>query len=162
MLIANIDLNKPTEPERHIERLVSATNVTQMYQSEEFPDLRRPVHKRRGVILRKGDKRRRERRHESGESSQPERKRRSLNRRGSKRWNPETHEIMLIALERNPASEQDWNVGDEIIVDQGPHKEPVYGHRVSKPAGPGPASRSSFSPPVQPDLDYVVHLSSRK
>ena len=80
MLIANIDLNKPTEPERHIQRLVSATNITQVYQSEEYPEFRRQVHKRRGVILRKGDKRRRERRHESGESLQPERKRRSLAR----------------------------------------------------------------------------------
>ena len=38
MLIAGIDRNRPTEPERQIERIPSANQVEQAYHSKEFAD----------------------------------------------------------------------------------------------------------------------------
>ena len=157
MLIAGIDRNRPTEPERHIERVPSATQVEQAYHSKEYADYRRSQQKRKGVILRKGDKRKQERRQDFVELSHKnmERRKGKNNRRSFDEWDSNTHDLLLIALEKN--SNPDLHEGDQVVLGQ-PLLRPAPGNRdiSSKPG-----SEPEVDPSTQSDAeqDYVLHLS---
>jgi hypothetical protein len=157
MLIAGIDRNRPTEPERQIERVPSANQVEKVYHSKEYADYRRSQQKRRGVILRKGDKRKQERRQDFVELSNKDMERRQSknNRRSFDEWDSNTHDLVLIALEKN--SNPDLHEGDQVVLDQ-PLLRPAPGNRdISSKL----VSEPEIDPSTQSDSDqdYVVHLS---
>ena len=160
MLIAGIDRNRPTEPERQIERVPSAAQVEQIYQSKEYADYRRSQQKRKGVILRKGDKRKQERRQDFVELSNKDTERRKgkNNRRSVDKWDSSTHDLILIALEKN--SNPDWNEGDHVVLGQQFLRQPPSNRDIS----PDVVSESAIDSSPQPDSgqDYVLHLSTNK
>ena len=160
MLIASIDRNRPTEPERQIERVPSTNQVEQAYHSKEYADYRRSQQKRKGVILRKGDKRKQERRQDYVELSNKDMEKRQgkNNRRSVDKWDSNTHDLVLIALEKN--SNPDWNEGDQVVLGQQIHRQPPSNRDIIPDAVSEPEIDSS--PPLDSGQDYVLHLSINK
>ncbi len=161
MLIAGIDRNRPTEPERQIERIPSANQVEQAYHSKEYADYRRSQQKRKGVILRKGDKRKHERRQDFVELSNKEMERRQIknNRRSFDKWDRNTHDLVLIALEKD--SNREWNEGDQVVIGhpllrEVPKKQDISFEAVIK------EPEMDSSPQSDSGQDYVLHLSKNK
>ncbi len=157
MLIAGIDRNRPTEPERHIERVPSANQVEKVYHSKEYADYRRSQQKRKGVILRKGDKRKQERRQDFVELSNKDMERRQgkNNRRSFDEWDSNTHDLVLIALEKN--SNPDWHEGDQVVLGQQLLHQAPADRNFSPDTESEPEVDSS--PQSDSEQDYVLHLS---
>ncbi len=167
MLVAGIDRNKTTEPDKSVDRIVSTKPSYRVAGSAPAPSFQKHLQKRKGIILRNGDLRSGDRRAQSAVSDavhpkqQRERKegqeRRQMNNRmPQSRWNSQTHEIVIIAIEKDPAAKSQWNVGEEVIV----------GPASTLEAGPAHASAPQIklrqpetSAKPQADDDYIVHLS---
>ncbi len=167
MLVAGIDRNKVTEPEKAVDRLVSTKPAYRIAGSEPATGFQKHLQKRKGIILRNGDLRHGDRRTQApgADAVQPkqqrERKggqeRRQMNNRTqNSRWNSKTHEIVIIAIEKDPAAKSQWNVGEEVIVGPANAMEagtPQYAPPQAK------FQRSDSRPAAQPEDDYIVHLS---
>ncbi|NIU46961.1 MAG: hypothetical protein GWN72_23550, partial [Nitrospinaceae bacterium] len=126
MLVAGIDRNKATEPDKPVERVLSPAAVFSIPPSEENPEFVRHLHKRRGVILRQGDRRRSDRRqnHVAARNFPPDKDRRQRpNRQEENRWNSNTHDIIVVAVEKDPNFPDRWSSGQEVFVDPGPQQQ---------------------------------------
>ena len=116
-------------------------------------------NKRIGVFLINGNTRRGDGTPES-HSSHSDRERRQLEFRHSHvRWSPQTHDILVIAIKKDPSSPVKLDVGDEVIVEpplSAPKPSMRKGLRDQRLPEPTPISPGL---PTQ-DEDYVVHLTS--
>ncbi|MFQ5449913.1 MAG: hypothetical protein ACE5E9_04755 [Nitrospinaceae bacterium] len=163
MLVAGIDRNKASDSEKYVEKVVSVSGSFPISRSEKQADFRKHLQKRKGIILRNGDKRNQERRHgpKKPVKQQVVRDRRQINNREPHpKWNSQTHEIIVIALEKDPSDKKKWNVGEEVFVDT------VSGQQdLGLESPPSSVQRSEYPPDsshsslVDDGEDYVVHLS---
>ena len=122
MLVSAIDRNKITDPEKYVERIISSSKSLPALRSDEPSGFSLPPQKRKGIILRNGDRRSSDRRNKSPESLQSspatnQKERRTQNNRAPhSKWNSKTHEIIIIAVEKDPAAPRKWNAGKEVVV----------------------------------------------
>ncbi len=155
MLVAGIDRNKASESDKFVERVVSSPNSIPIAKSEESLDFRKQFPKRKGIILRNGDKRHGDRRNQPSEpvsaKSFKERRRQSNNRAPHPSWNPQTHEIIVIAVEKDNVSAKKWNVGEEVYLGPGSAKTQITNFQNQ-------GSRISTSVQTE-EKDYIVSLS---
>jgi hypothetical protein len=160
MLVAAIDRSKATDPEKMVERIISASKSLPALRSEEPPGFNVPPQKRKGIILRNGDKRNSDRRHRAPEpvktlAQQNNKERRHQNNRAPhSKWSSQTHEIIIIAVEKDPAHLRKWNVGEEVLVSPSSGQEKL----ATKPSIPSQFKRTT---PLgnNEEKDFIVSLS---
>ena len=160
MLVAAIDRNKVTDPEKVVERIISASKSLPALRSDDPSAFNVPQQKRKGIILRNGDKRNSDRRNNPPESPQPLPLQNSMDRRHQNnraphsKWSSQTHEIIIIAIEKDPSAPRKWNVGEEVVI--GPSITPEI--LKVKPSAPSQFKRSV---PLanKEEKDYIVSLS---
>lgn len=92
---------------------------------------------RRGIVQRLGDKRKK---------TSAGKRRENQNRSARPRWNPETHELLVVAVKKDPAFSTEVGEGQVIFIDSIPA---VRGGRAPQPQNPAGNG----------DADYVLHLS---
>jgi|GEM_PF-611610 len=160
MLVAAIDRSKATDPEKMVERIISASKSLPALRSEEPSGFNVPPQKRKGIILRNGDKRNSDRRNRAPEPPQPlsqqnnKERRHQNNRTPHSRWSSQTHEIIIIAVEKNSTVHRKWNVGEEVVVSSSSSQERTTG----KPSFPTQFKRSTPLASNE-EKDYIVSLS---
>jgi len=89
---------------------------------------------------------------------QPER-RKSENRKHDSRWNPDSHHILVIAIERKQGELDLWKNGDRVTVipkTQTPLIRPQEGGQST-----AENQKNRFPLLTKDDEDYVVHLSGK-
>ncbi|MFT4577702.1 MAG: hypothetical protein ACI9UO_000521 [Nitrospinales bacterium] len=159
MLISPIDRNDETGPEKQISRINSlywtlptgvglgtSPKVTRLSSSSE------------GMVLRVRDTRLMERRRIASQFLQPER-RKTKNRKHDSRWNPDSHHILVIAIERQPGQPDLWKNGDRVTVvpqTQKPLTRPQEGGQST-----AESQKNRLPLFTKDDEDYVVHLSGK-
>lgn len=160
MLVAAIDRSKATDSEKMVERIISASKSLPVLRTEEPSGFNVPPKKRKGIILRNGDKRNSERRHRAPEPIQSlaqqnsKERRHQNNRTPHSKWNSRTHEIIIIAVEKDPAAGQKWHVGEEVLVSPSANQEKL----ATKPSVPS-QFRRSVPLTNNEDKDFIVSLS---
>jgi hypothetical protein len=159
MLISPIDRNDETGPEKQISRINSPywTLPTGVGLGSS-PKSTHLSHSSEGMILRVRDTRLSERRKISSQFLQLER-RISENRKHDSRWNPDSHHILVIAIERQPGQPDLWRNGDRVTVVpqiQTPLTRPQEG---GQPTAENQKNR--FPLLTKDNEDYVVHLSGK-
>ena len=106
MFVAAIYRSKATDSEKMVERIISASKSLPALRIEEPSGFNVPSQKRKGIILRNGDKRNNDRRHRVPESIQSlaqqnsKERRHQNNRAPHTKWSSQTHEIIIIAVEK--------------------------------------------------------------
>lgn len=159
MLAAAIDGNKITDPEKYVERIISSSKSLPALRSDEPPGFSVPPQKRKGIILGNGDRRCSDRRHGTPESIQSpsaankKERRYQNNRAPHSKWNAKTHEIMIIAVERDPAAPRKWKVGEEMVV--GPM---AASEKLKAKSSPSQQKRA-IPLANSEENDYIVSLS---
>ena len=159
MLVAAIDRSKATDSEKMVERIISASKSLPALRIEEPSGFNVPSQKRKGIILRNGDKRNNDRRHRVPESIQSlaqqnsKERRHQNNRAPHTKWSSQTHEIIIIAVEKEPNAQRKWNVGEEVVVSHSSTKEKLS----ARPSVPSQFKRST--PLVNEENDFIVSLS---
>lgn len=152
MLISGINRNILPEPGNSIGKVSGSSGSLAVYQNRKTPNTRLLHQRRKGLVLRTGDRRLGLLDRESPvfQNSQRAPKFRSKqNRTPSQNWSPETHEILVIALEKSSLLQHRLIEGDEISVylyPLNPVNEPLDSKADEKNS-----SRS--------DDDYIVHLT---
>ena len=157
MLVAAIDRNKASEPDKYVERVLSTPKTLAPLKSGEQSTFRQQFSKRKGIILTNGD-----RRHGDGLSGgseilqsfsqSPKKERRhNKNRAPQSRWNSQTHEIIVIAVEKDPSASRKWSVGEEVVV-----APSLIQDNTPKPSAP---EFKRTAPMANKDeMDYIVSL----
>ena len=159
MLVAAIDRSKATDSEKMVERIISASKSLPALRIEEPSGFNVPSQKRKGIILRNGDKRNNDRRHRVPESIQSlaqqnsKERRHQNNRAPHTKWSSQTHEIIIIAVEKEPNAQRKWNVGEEVVVSPSSTQEKLS----ERPSVPSQFKRST--PLVNEENDFIVSLS---
>lgn len=135
MLSGEIDRNRGAEPAKKIVKVDSSARSHLVSEALGRQDFSRHLRRRKGVVIQTGE----------GAAGTPA------------NINPQTHDIVTVALIKDPACHLDFKVGDEIFV------EPVVGHSGVKPKAPdvksGPEKPSITSPESGKADDYVVHIT---
>jgi hypothetical protein len=160
MLVAAIDRSKSADPEKMVERIISASKSLPALRTEQPSSFNVPPQKRKGIILRNGDKRNSDRRHRAPEpiqslAQQNSKERRHQNNRAPhSKWSSQTHEIIIIAVEKDSAALRKWNVGEEVVVSPTSTQE----KSATKPSIPSQFKRST---PLEnnDEKDFIVSLS---
>jgi len=130
---------KASEPGKPVEKVVPQPGTLSVHESGTTVTGRRRAGPQRGFILRLGDKRR---------NTVPEGAggRLKQNRAVRPRWNPETHDILVIALEKRPQIPQGLREGALVFID-------------FSPSGHGGSSSEPKGLHDENDADYVLHLN---
>lgn len=161
MLVAAIDRNPPTEGGKFVARVASSPNCDPAAKREEFSNFRRQFPRRKGIILRNEDKRHGDRRNRPSESTAKKlykNRRPTNNRAPHPSWNRQTHEVIVIAVEKDAASPKKWKVGEEVVLGPAFHQEP--GSVEKTPVSNFQNQGSQSSPSFQiGERDYIVSLS---
>ena len=155
MLLSGINRNILPEPGKSIGKVSGSSGSLAVYQNRETPNARLLHQRRKGLVLRTGDKRLGllDRESPISQNSQRAAKFRSKqNRTKSQNWSPETHEILVIALEKPSQLQRRFIEGDEISV----HLYPL--NPVNEPVD----SKSGEKNVPRSDEDYIVHLTQPK
>lgn len=160
MLVVAIDRNRAADPEKVVERIISASKSLPALRSEEPSGFSVPPKKRKGIILRNGDKRNSDRRNMAPElpQSQPlqnkKERRHQNNRAPHSQWSSQTHEIIIIAVEKDPSAPRKWNAGEEVVVSPASTPEKLT-------TNPSTTSQFKRSAPLtnKEEKDYIVSLS---
>ena len=158
MLVAAIDRNKASEPDKYVERVLSTPKSLPSLKSGEPSTFRQQFSKRKGIILTNGD-----RRHSDSLSRGPEflqsspqspikERRHNKNRAPHSKWNSQTHEIIVIAVEKDPSAARKWAVGEEVVV--APSSIVVNAPKPSVPEFKRTAPMAN-----KEEMDYIVSLS---
>jgi hypothetical protein len=161
MLSAPIDRNKENEPEKQVGRIVSSNWALPLDREllANRPSKKSKVKK--GVVLRVGNRRKQDRRFYEGldqSGSQDGNRRKDKNRFSSSLWNPVTHDILIVAVEKERSEKDVLKTGERITV-----------QREQKTLSENPFRRM-YQPPhieekapllVKNDEDYVLHLSGK-
>jgi len=158
MLVAAIDRNKASEPDKYVERVLSTPKSLPTLKSGEPSAFRQQFSKRKGIILTNGD-----RRHSDDPSRGPEllqsspqspkkERRHNKNFASSAKWNSQTHEIIVIAVEKDPSASRKWSVGEEVVV--APSSIVVNSPKPSVPEFKRTAPMAN-----KEEMDYIVSLS---
>jgi hypothetical protein len=160
MLVASIDRSKTTDSEKMVERIISASKSLPALRMEEPAGFNVPPQKRKGIILRNGDKRNSDRRHRTLEpvqipSQQISKERRHQNNRAPhSKWSSQTHEIIIIAVEKDSAASRRWSVGEEVVL------SPASTRDKQAPRSSVPSQFIRTTPLTSNDeKDYIVSLS---
>ncbi len=154
MLVAAIDKNKASEPDKYVERVLSTPRPLPSVKSVDTGLFRQHLSKRKGIILTNGDRRHSDRQNPDNPLPNEQKfdRRHKKNQTTQSKWNSQTHEIIVIAVEKGPSASRKWAIGEEI--------------EVTPPTGP-----ASLSAPAEPEfkrtapmankeeMDYVVSLS---
>ena len=158
MLVAAIDRNKASEPDKYVERVLSTPKSLPTLKSGEPSAFRQEFSKRKGIILTNGDRRHSDSLNRGQEflpSSPPSPKK---ERRHNKsiaspaKWNSQTHEIIVIAVEKDPSTSRKWAVGEEVVV--APSSIVVNAPKPSVPEFKRTAPMAN-----KEEMDYIVSLS---
>ncbi|GJL78257.1 MAG: hypothetical protein NPINA01_12460 [Nitrospinaceae bacterium] len=160
MLVAAIDRNKASDPDKVVERILSASKSLPALRSEGPSGFSVPPKKRKGIILRNGDKRSSDRRNKAPESLQSQavkatqERRHQNNRAPHSKWSSQTHEIIIVAVEKDPSAPRKWNIGEEVVLSPSSPTE----QSASKASTPAKFMRSV---PLgnKDEKDYIVSLS---
>jgi len=126
---------KGAEPARSVDRVSADPGGLSVFESGLKSAAGRQPASRRGFVLRQGDKRR-----NAGRAALP------VNRRSAPpRLNVQTHDVVIIAIEKVPGMAMEWREGQAVVV-----------HSV--PGGPGSQAKGRKAAP-EDSADYVLHLS---
>ena len=158
MLVAAIDRNKASEPDKYVERVQSTPKSLPSLKSDEPSAFRQQFSKRKGIILTNGD-----RRHSGSLGRDPEllqsspqspKKERRHNKNSApySKWNSQTHEIIVIAVEKDPSASRKWAVGEEVVV----APSSIQDH-TPKPSVPEFKRTDPMA--NKEEMDYIVSLS---
>jgi hypothetical protein len=152
MLVAAIDRNKASEPDKYVERVLSTPMSLPTLRSGEKSAFQQHFSKRKGIILTNGDRRNGE--NQNPDSSQPQKgdRRHHKNITPQSKWNSQTHEIIVIAVEKDPSATRKWTVGEEIMV------APSSGQDIS-PKPPVTEFKRTAPMANKEEMDYIVSLS---
>jgi len=167
MLLAGVDHNKATEPEKQVSRILSPFWTMPIDRGKSFPPDSKTDHAEKGKVLRVGNRRMAERRKKIEDEAflheNPER-RFFPNRKPYLGWSPDTHDILVIAVARKPGQQNPWKAGDEFVIRSGSNLTEGRAEK-STPQNSAPSAPPSLKSPVKDDdaegEDYVVHLSSK-
>ncbi len=162
MLSAPIDRNKENEPEKQVGRIISS-NWALPLEKELLPNqLPKKSKTKKGVVLRVGNRRKQDRRYYGGIAqnvSQGGNRRKDKNRSTSALWNPVTHDILIVAVEKGNVEGDVLKVGDRITM-----------YPEQKTLSVNPFRRMYQRPHIEEkktpllvkdDEDYVLHLSGK-
>ena len=152
MLTSGINRNILPEPGKSIGKVGGNSGSLAVYQNRQILTTRLLHHRRKGLVLSTGDRRRGllGRKSSVAENSQMASTfRTKQNRTKPQNWSPETHEILVIALEKSSQFQHNFMAGDEIFIERYP-LSPVSESVVPKDA--------EISEPSS-DEDYIVHLT---
>ncbi len=154
MLVAAIDRNKASEPDKFVDRVLSTPMALPTLRSGEQSAFQQHFSKRKGIILTNGDRRNHDNLSQNTNSSQPKKidRRHPNNFTPQSKWNSQTHEIIVIAVEKDPSATRKWTVGEEIMV------APSSGQEISPKL---PATEFKRTAPManKEEMDYIVSLS---
>lgn len=162
MLSAPIDRNKENEPEKQVGRIVSSNWALPLDKELLANQPSNRPKAKKGVVLRIGNRREQDRRFYEGfdqSSSQDGNRRKDKNRLSSSLWNPATHDILIVAVEKERSDKDSLQVGERITI-----------HREQKTLSENPFRRmyqplnieEKKSPLlVKDNEDYVLHLSGK-
>jgi hypothetical protein len=167
MLLAGVEHNKATEPEKQVSRILSPFWTMPIDRGKSFSPDPKTNHAEKGKVLRVGNHRTAERRKKIEDETyldeNPER-RFFPNRKPYIGWSPDTHDILVIAVARKPGQQNLWKEGDDFVIRSGNNlnegvaeKSPPQG----SPALTPPSQDNSSLVKGDEDEDYVVHLSSK-
>lgn len=154
MLSAPIDRNKEPDPEKHISRINSPYWTLPSNGGLGTPQSFNLSHSSEGIILRVRDTRLMERRKNISPPDSPEKERRLRNnRKHDARWDPASHHILVIALERKAGQPDPWKTGDRVSV--------VSKRQTAPPKPQDKVQPETSKPPLltKDEGDYVLHLS---
>ncbi len=158
MLVAAIDRNKVTEPDKYVERVLSTPMSLPTLKSGEQSSFQQHFSKRKGIILTNGDRRNHGNLIPSAEPVQtspqsPVKERRhSKNLAAQSKWNSQTHEIIVIAVEKDPSASRKWAVGEEVVVAPSAVQDILPKPPVTEFKRTAPMANKE-------EMDYVVSLS---
>jgi len=171
MLLAGVDHNKATEPEKQVSRILSPCWTMPIDRGKSFSPYPKTNHSEQGKVLRVGNRRMAERRKKIEDETylheNPER-RCFQNRKPYVGWSPDTHDILVIAVARKPGQQNPWKEGDNFVIRSGnnfnegtteksvPQSSPTF-----TPPDRIPSSVKDDEPESENSEDYVVHLSSK-
>ena len=152
MLISGINRNILPEPGKSIGKVGGNSGTLAVYQNRQTLNTRLLHHRRKGLVLSTVDRRRGllGRKSSVFENSQTALAfRTKQNRAKPQNWSPETHEILVIALEKSSQFQHRFMAGDEVSMG-------LYAlTSVSESVVPKDAEQSKPSS----DEDYIVHLT---
>ncbi len=158
MLISPIDRNNESESEKQVSRINSPYWTLPAGVGLGSPQSIRSSHSSEGMVLRVRDTRLMERRKLAAGIVEPER-RKMENRKHDSRWNPASHHILVIAIERKAGAPEQWKAGDRVSVvpkTRTPSVRPQEGVRSATET-----QKDRFPLLTIDDEDYVVHLSGK-
>ncbi len=164
MLLAGIDRNKATEPEKQVSRIISPYWTLPIDRGKSFSPPSKQNHAEKGRVLRVGNRRMAERRKKVEDAAylQNNDDRRFLQKRkASPGWSPDTHDILVVAVERKPGQKNLWQEGDKFIIRSGEMQEAVAPEKVTPPPIQKPEKNPLLVKDDENDEDYVVHLSGK-
>lgn len=153
MLVAAIDRNKASEPDKYVERVLSTPMSLPALKTGEKTAFQQQFSKRKGIILSNGDRRNR-----GQETTQPSPQSPTKERRHQKnltpqsKWNSQTHEIIVIAVEKDPSAARKWGVGEEVLVAPSTIQEITPKPSVPEFKRTAPMANKE-------EMDYIVSLS---
>ncbi len=126
---------KGAEPARSVDRVSADPGVLSVFESGQNSGAPRQPVSRRGFVLRQGDKRR-----NPGRGALP------VNRRSARpRLNVQTHDVVIMAIEKVPGMAMEWSEGQAVVVQ-------------SVPGGRNAQAKAIKTAP-EDNADYVLHLS---
>jgi len=153
MLVAVIDKNKASKPDKYVERVLSIPRTFPTVKSGETSLFRQQFSKRKGIILTNGDRRNSSPELLRSSPQSPKKDRRNHKKRvPQSRWNSQTHEIIVIAVEKDPSTAKKWVVGEEIELTPSSVHENVPKQAVSDFKRTAPMANKE-------EMDYIVSLS---
>jgi len=154
MLVAAIDRNKASEPEKYVERVLSTPRSLAPLKSGETSLFRQHLSKRKGIILTNGDRRNSSSLNQGSNAPQSTRKERRhhKNLAPQSKWNSQTHEIIVIAVEKDPSASRKWDVGEEVVVAPSSVQD-----NMTKPSTPEFKRTAPMA--NKEEMDYIVSLS---
>jgi len=155
MLVAAIDRNKASEPDKYVERVLSTPMSLPTLRSSEQAPFQQHFSKRKGIILTNGDRRHHNRGEESipsGSQAPVKDRRHHKNLAPQSKWNSQTHEIIVIAVEKDPSASRKWAVGEEIVVGPSAVQDILPKPSVTEFKRTAPMANKQ-------EMDYVVSLS---
>jgi hypothetical protein len=158
MLVAAIDRNKASEPDKYVERVLSTPMSLPTLRSGEQSSFKQQFSKRKGIILTNGDRRN----HDplignaaplqSSPQSPAKDRRHHKNLAPQSKWNSQTHEIIVIAVEKDPSASKKWTVGEEVVVAPSAVQDILPEPPVTEYKRTAPMANKE-------EMDYVVSLS---
>ncbi len=162
MLSAPIDRNKENEPEKQVGR-INFSNWTLPLDKEALisKSSNKPKSKK-GVVLRVGNKRKQGRRVNEGvdqNATHDANQRKYNNRHSSSYWNPATHDILIVAVEKGRIGNDELKVGEKVTIQP---EQRTLSESPFRRMYPTPNIEEKKAPLlVKNDEDYVLHLSGK-